>query len=64
MKFKISDLQCPYQDLFTDKRIPKGVEQQLQVVNKYDYLDDFDMEAREDVLMIGNISLEEIKVGS
>ena len=45
-----------------DKRIPDTVTQQLDVVGRDDYLYEFEQEVKEDVLMIGNISLDEIKV--
>jgi hypothetical protein len=49
--------------LLTDKRIPDTVGRQLDIVGRDDYLFEFEQEVKEDVLMIGNISLDEIKVG-
>ena len=46
----------------SDKRIPDTVEQQLDIAGRDDYLLEFEQEVKEDVLMIGNISLDEIKV--
>ena len=45
-----------------DQRIPETVGLQLDVVGKDNYLYEFEQEVKEDVLMIGNISLDEIKV--
>ena len=45
-----------------DQRIPETVGLQLEVAGKDNYLYEFEQEVKEDVLMIGNISLDEIKV--
>ena len=45
-----------------DQRIPETVGLQLEVSGKDNYLYEFEQEVKEDVLMIGNISLDEIKV--
>ena len=50
------------QELLTDKRIPDEVDKQLDIVGRDDYLYEFEQDVKEDVLMIGNISLDEIKV--
>ncbi|KAL5249152.1 hypothetical protein ACHWQZ_G018108 [Mnemiopsis leidyi] len=51
----------PPKELLVDQRIPETVGLQLEVSGKDNYLYEFEQEVKEDVLMIGNISLDEIK---